>query len=258
MTTKLSQIKATSDDASSLQSQVNEYKEAFELFQRQLDARNIEISEGAKKQRSLLDFFDTQQSEIKRITQQSTQMLSSATVAGLAANFNAIRSELTGELRKATSAFYWGILLLTISALPLAALVLQPLLIDIFPEWFSSSRRVIGSTNANGWQYIGQVLGRLLILLPAAWYVSFAGIRYFQLFRLREHYAYKYSMAASVEGFKQQAPGYEADIAAVVFEQLAFNPADKLLHVKDASEANMPKPIMGQLIDKLLKKQNPE
>ncbi len=57
-------------------------------------------------------------------------------------------------------------------------------------------------------------------------------------------------MAVAVEGFKQQAPQYEQEIAALVLEQLAFNPADKLLPSKDIREGKAPG-IAGYLLDRI-------
>ena len=109
-------------------------------------------------------------------------------------------------------------------------------------------------TEKSGWQYVGQVIARFVILLPGIWLVTFATGRYNSLFRLREHYSYKYSMAVAVDGFKKQAPGHEDLVAALVFEQLAFNPADKL-GKQSASEANdEPSPISRLLMNYLRKK----
>jgi hypothetical protein len=57
-------------------------------------------------------------------------------------------------------------------------------------------------------------------------------------------------MAVSVEGFQKQAKGYESEIAALVLEQLAFNPADKLTPSKDISEGKVPHPLLNILVDK--------
>lgn len=61
-------------------------------------------------------------------------------------------------------------------------------------------------------------------------------------------------MAVSVEGFKKQAAGYEDEIAALVLEQLAFNPADKLIPSKDMAEGKVPHPILNFLMAKIEKR----
>ena len=43
--------------------------------------------------------------------------------------------------------------------------------------------------------------------------------------------------------FKKQAPEYESEIAAIVFEQLAFNPADKMSDMAK-KEAESPSKLM--------------
>ena len=57
-------------------------------------------------------------------------------------------------------------------------------------------------------------------------------------------------MAVSVEGFQKQATGYESEIAALVLEQLAFNPADKLTPSKDIPEGKVPHPLLDILVEK--------
>jgi hypothetical protein len=123
-------------------------------------------------------------------------------------------------------------------------------------ETFIQSLSSVGDER-NGWQYLGQVVARFIILLPAIWFVTFATARYNSLFKLREHYAYKYSMAFAVDGFKKQAPGHEDMIAALVFEQLAFNPADKLGKQPEGPESP-PSPVAQILLDLLRKRTKAE
>lgn len=178
-------------------------------------------------------------------------MLSSATVAGLSSEFRNIRDNLTEEVQKAHRTFNWSIGLLFVSAIPLIAFIFAPLIAPIFSE----NEAIISSISSlngdrSGWQYVGQVIARFIILLPAIWLVTFATARYNSLFKLREHYAYKYSMAVAVDGFKKQAPGHEEMIAALVFEQLAFNPADKLGKQPEAPESP-PNPVAQMLVEYL-------
>jgi hypothetical protein len=58
-------------------------------------------------------------------------------------------------------------------------------------------------------------------------------------------------MAVSVEGFKKEAQNYEQEIAAMVLEQLAFTPADKLASVKESKECKPPNFLMRFFIDKI-------
>jgi len=247
-------IKAVSSETSTLQATVKSYQESFDQFQKKLDEREEAFSEGTAKLDDLIEAFEKQRSAVTALITQSENMLSSATVAGLASNFSDMRDKLTSELGWARFAFYIGIVFLAISAFPLLAFVLMPIaapiLQSLFPNLTFSVPEHAPTVTGNGWQYLGQVLARIAILLPAAWLVSFAAIRHASLFRLREHYAYKYSMAVAVEGFKQQAPHYEQEIAALVLEQLAFNPADKLVPSKDILEGKAPG-MMGYLLDRV-------
>lgn len=246
-------VQAAHDEAASLQSAVREYQAAFEQFQKKLDDREAAFTDGTEKLDSLIERFNNQRDTVEGLIERSNQMLESATVSGLASNFAAMMEKLTTELKWARRAFYTGIVFLTVSAIPLLGFVLLPLiapfLADFSPELLSTALRYGPGAAETGWQYVGQVIARIIILLPAAWFVSFAAIRHSSLFRLREHYAYKYSMAVAVEGFKQQAPDYEQEIAALVLEQLAFNPADKLIPSKEIKEGRAP--ISGYLLEKI-------
>ena len=73
--------------------------------------------------------------------------------------------------------------------------------------------------------------------------------RHAALFRLKEHYAFKYSVASSVDGFKQQAVPYEDEIAAATFFELTFNPADRM-EGKGVEERH-PNPIIDKVMEKL-------
>lgn len=247
-------IKSISEEAFSLQNTVKSYHENFEKFQQQIEDREIAFQSGSEKLAELIASFEKQHAKVEALIENSEKMLSSATVAGLASHFSMIMDKLTDELKRARKAFYAGIVFLTISASPLLAFVLMPLaapiLQSIFPNLTFSISGYTDASVENGWQYLGNVLARITILLPAAWFVSFAAIRHSSLFRLREHYAYKYSMAVAVEGFKQQAPLYAQEIAALVLEQLAFNPADKLIPSKDIREGKAPG-IAGYLLDRI-------
>ncbi len=247
-------IEAISEEASKLQAAVKGYQERFDQFQQQLDNRERTFVNGTQKIEELTALFEEQRAGVKSLIERSEKMLSSATVAGLASNFSTMMHNLTKELWWARFAFYVGIGFLTLTALPLLAFVIMPIaapiLHSMYPNLTFSMTDLVPNPAANGWQYLGQVLARIVILLPAAWFVSFTAIRHSSLFRLREHYAYKYSMAVSVEGFKQQAPHYEQEIAALILEQLAFNPADKLIPAKDIREGKAPG-IAGYLLDRI-------
>jgi len=253
-TEKKTNIETINAAANKLEDKVAEYQESFESFDRQLKNRNADFEEGKRKQEGLFSKFDEQSKSVADLIIKSESMLKGATVAGLASSFSDAHRKLGWQLFWARISFYFGILFLFISAIPLMVYVFLPVIApfaqDRFPELANIPSTYSMFDEVTGWQYLGQVLARFIILLPAAWFVSFSAIRHSSLFRLREHYAYKYSMAVSVEGFRKQAEGYESEIAALVLEQLAFNPADKLVHSKEIREGKVPHPMLDLFLNK--------
>ena len=71
---------------------------------------------------------------------------------------------------------------------------------------------------------VAGVLSRTVILLAPFWLTLFSSRRYRNLFDLRQQYTHKYSMAFSVDGFKQQAPEYAEQMTAWVFHVVAEPP----------------------------------
>lgn len=253
-TEKKAAIASAHTEASSLEDEVGEYIEKFKSFDRQLDSRNKDFELGKTRQEELLASFEQQRQSVGSLIESSESMLKGATVAGLASSFSDAHTKLGDQLFWARLSFYVGITFLFISAIPLMLYVFLPILAPFlqtrYPEFANFAPALDTHGEMSGWQYLGQVLARFIILLPAAWLVSFSAIRHSSLFRLREHYAYKYSMAVSVEGFQKQATGYESEIAALVLEQLAFNPADKLTPSKDIPEGKVPHPLLNIFVDK--------
>ncbi|MGC0052202.1 hypothetical protein ACNSPG_03935 [Brucella pituitosa] len=263
ITQNRSAIKEIHDDAVTLKSAVSEYRSEFDAFQKNLEQRNRAFEIGKSRLKELTESFEARENRIADIERQAEDMLSSSTVAGLASHFLKLRTELTQELSDTQETFRKGIIFLAASAIPLLLFVLHPILSPLY-AWLLSENvekivRGFTSASQDKWGYLGQTIGRITLLLPAVWFVSFTAIRYSSLFRLREHYAYKYSMAAAVEGFKHQAPEYQEEIAALVLEQLAFNPVDKLVPSKEIKEGKIPN-IGRFLYEKIIEntKKDPE
>lgn len=245
------QAETLATTARTLKSTVEEYQAAFVEFDKKLNDRETNYRRGRDKLNGLITKFEEQGKSFATLIEKSEQMLSSATVAGLASEFGTLRTDLTAEVKEAHRALKWSIGILIASAIPLLLFIFAPIIAPLISSDDKVVAAIAGAAHqGDGLQYLGQVLARLVILLPAAWYVAFCTSRYNSLFRLREHYAYKYSMAVSVEGFKKQAPGYEDMIAALVLEQLAFNPADKLKGGDD-HDGKPPNPILRLFVDRL-------
>jgi hypothetical protein len=77
-------------------------------------------------------------------------------------------------------------------------------------------------------QAFSNLASRFLVILPGLLLIGFAARRHAALFNLREQYSHKWAIAASVEGFKTQAPNYKEPIAAAVFTELLANPAQTI------------------------------
>jgi len=255
---KNDETNALSTRAEELRSRINAYEGDFQGFQDQLDDMRSNYATNDEKLISLISRFNDHAKSFDEMIQRSDQMLSASTVAGLASEFGTIRTDLSDKLDAAHKSFNRAIGFLFASALPLILFVFAPFIVAIFPDNPNLVKAITGSAGSQtGWHYFGQVIARFVILLPAIWYVTFCTARYNALFRLKEHYAYKYSMAVAVDGFKKQAPQHEGMIAALVFEQLAFNPADKLGKKFDSPESP-PNPIARLLLDRLRKEKDDE
>lgn len=223
---------------SALESQVKAYEKQFQDFEASLNSRNEDFEEGSARKNTLLDEIGTLKNEVDRLTTQANGMLMGATNAGLAGTFSKREIQMGTEVDNARKAFYWSIGFLVISALPI--------LIYVFPflhNWLGGAPIAVSDPIG----VISQITGRALLLVPGFFLMRFAAVRHERLFRLREHYQYKYSIAVSVEGFKRQAPGWEEQIAAATFFELTTNPANDM----EAKASDVEHPIKN--LEKLMK-----
>ncbi|MGO4389079.1 hypothetical protein AB4Y85_16230 [Microvirga sp. 2YAF29] len=101
------------------------------------------------------------------------------------------------------------------------------------------------STGTAAIQAFTNMASRFLVILPGLLLIGFAAKRHSALFRLREQYSHKWAIAASVEGFKTQAPAYQEQIAAAVFTELLTNPGHT--STQDSSTKN------NGFLDRLIK-----
>ncbi|SFL59842.1 hypothetical protein SAMN03159423_2730 [Bradyrhizobium sp. NFR13] len=250
--TKMEGIKKTSLDADALTNTIAEYQSEFDRFQGQLDERTKRFTDGTTQLTQLIERLNHEESTIKRLIDQSEGMLTGATNAGLAGSLSQRLKEISKEVTRSRWAYYAAITILIAATLPIA--------FDILPKEFAQK---ILKTLTGGYfdastsndkllqnpDLLGHVIARALLLIPPLLLVRFSAARHERLFRLREHYAYKYSIASSVEGFKQQSPEQYRDyIALTAFNELTFNPATQM--ESKGSETKHPNP----LIDAFLKK----
>lgn len=249
--TKLSEIKSAIQSAHELSSSVDTYTTNLESFDQSISARIKKFQDESKRIDYINNKSKSQSQDIDRIIAQAESMLTGSTNAGLAHRFNEKHELISDELKKAARSFYYSIAALVVLSIPMILYILPPEFVAaIFPEtlgklgaWASSG---IGHTPTD---VLAQVLARALLLIPGIWLVRFTASRHAKLFRLREDYAYKYSIASSVEGFKKQAGKYSGEIAAASFFELIFNPACSMEQGGEVEKH--PNPIFEKVMEKL-------
>lgn len=237
-TQKVTAIRTTNEQAEQLKAAVQNYQSDFDVFQNELEKRETTFKTGKEQQENLIKELNRIKEDTRKLTKQAEGMLTGSTVAGLAGSFRDLRDKLDKEVEGARRTFYLAVFLLFLSMLPL--------LVYVFP-WFGSMSETNGE--AEPIKFFGQIIVRALLLLPAGWFAKFAAARHAALFRLKENYAYKYSVASSVDGFKKQAEPFKDAIAAATFFELTFNPADRM--ESKGHEERHPNPVMEWLMKKL-------
>lgn len=250
---QLEKVSQISSEASSLKSEVEGYETQFHTFQQSLSDRNATFQKWSIDVESLYEGLKENKEKIDDKIQRAEEMLQGATNAGLAGTFNTTLSELDDKLKWSRRAFYFSIFFLFLSGIPLV--LYTALATGIF-----NTQTVDPSTTAKGvWENLALYLNSdrvnfsititfFLIMVPTVWLTKFSAARHHQLFQLREHYQYKYSLAMAVDGFKKQAPEHADAIAAETFNRLLINPVDRL-EGKGASD-DIPSPLMNWLMNK--------
>ena len=229
VTQKQAEITSVHTAAASLQEQVTSYQGQFDAFQKQLDEREEAIRKGQTELETLFGVIEQrekdlmqQEQDLEDLKAKGETMLAVTTNAGLAGAFSKRVEGLDKELAAARGHFMLAIVFLFLSVLPLT--------FHVFPGLSAllSSGEAVPAQLSIG-QFVAGVFARMALMLPAAWLTVFTGGRHARLFRLREQYAHKFSIAASVDGFKKQAQGYEDAIAAETYMRLAaINPAERM------------------------------
>jgi prefoldin subunit 5 len=229
--------------AENLKTEVDAYSQDFEEFQRTLNERNAKFEKLHNDTESLFKSLTSREQKIGDMIKHADEMLAGATNAGLATTFDGTLKELSTKLGWASVSFYVSIFLLFVSALPLGAYMLATT-IDLTQSTNGLPFSIkLGNLN------LATTVALFLLMVPTIWLTRFAAARHHQLFQLKEHYQFKYSLAMAVDGFKKQSPKYADEIAATTFQHLSFNPADKLSGQGGSSDH--PNPLIGKIMDKL-------
>jgi hypothetical protein len=207
------QIKTIGGNAATLEELVNGYQSKFE---KQLDERNSSFAKFEENTKLAFDMNATRDAEIERLTKLSDAMITGATTAGLSKSLEDTRLRYEKRMNSAKTGFQWSVVLLIVSAFPLAANLLP----GLFGSWIPTF-----DAKADGSPYA--VLGKVVLLLPASWLTAFFTKSYADFFHLEREYAHKAALAMSVDGFKRQAENYQQEITAEVFMEIRSNPATR-------------------------------
>lgn len=204
--------KAASDAENEIES-INTFSGDVSKIQSELEAIRDAAAAGSDAQKEYLV-------KVRELVREAEGMVSGATTAGLAKAFDDERKRLSTGMGWALFSFLVGIVFLFLTTILLAAYVFE-IPIDIFGYNVGQA----GQTPERGDEItLAGVLSRTVILLAPFWLTLFSSRRYRNLFDLRQQYTHKYSMAFSVDGFKQQAPNYAEQMAAWVFHVVSEPP----------------------------------
>lgn len=251
---ELAQVADITSKANALKTQVDGYETQFQAFQKTLDERTAAFKKWSGDVEALYNGLNEKAEAIGETIERADEMLAVSTNAGLAGTFKKNLDDLDGKLEKTQKEFYRAIWFVFFTALPLSAYVITATVLAINPELVPSAESEAGfwlnlmnAVKSDGLT-LSATLALFLIMVPSLWRAKFSASKYHQLFQLREHYQYKYSIAMSVEGFKIQAEGYENVLAAETFSRLLFNPGDRI-DVKGSIDDH-PSPLMNWAMNK--------
>ncbi|MFO0389574.1 MAG: hypothetical protein ACK502_07655 [Alphaproteobacteria bacterium] len=235
---KMPTIEDVHTKVTALKKDVEDYKPQFEKFKEQLEQRVKKYTEGNIELEKLLKSLIDQEIEIKRINGEASAALNFATVAGIAKGFEDRRAALDIELKNAYRWYVGAVVSLFVTTMVPASYVVA---IIFKLEYVKDTTEI---------DYHALVT-LLLLVVPSAIMTRFTSSRYNSLFRLREQYAHKFSIAFSMEGFKKALKEDEQNkLVATTFAQLSSNnPADSIDNKSSSSSEEHPLPIWEKCLD---------
>lgn len=241
ISSKIAQINEILKSSASLDEQVKAYAAQFDAFKKQMQER-LSFFEGAIQKSQTLDGqLSENAKKVDTLITKSEELLTGATKIGLSKSFADRASEYNTELSNSRKGFYFSIGLLIVSSLPLAFYILKFSFSSNFP--YLEHKEDILVT-------VGGIFARLILLVPATWLTTFNTRRYSHLFRLRETYYHKASIAQSIYGFKQEAPQFAQEITAGVFLELN-KPAEIERDSKEKTDSETPNKLLKIILDKV-------
>ncbi|QJE74000.1 hypothetical protein HHL28_13655 [Aerophototrophica crusticola] len=192
-------------------------------FDRKLSSREKEIESGRKTIAEVSQILKATGKEAENLVVQAKEVLGTATAAGLSESFIKEKASLDEKLGRLRKSIYVSIGFLFLSVL--IATNSLPFLKEVIS--LPSVGSATGETN-EVLKFISGMAIRIAIMFPSLVLTAFNINQYRQNFLLREQYAYKYTVAASIDGFRKQAPNHDQAMAAAAFEELLFNPITAL------------------------------
>lgn len=209
--------------AEQLKATVSGYQDSFDVFQKQLDSRNEQFSKGQAEQAQILNEMTDIRKEIQRLQDRSREVLGEATMSGLTESFAREMKTAKWQAFRMQVLFFFSVVFLLASA---------GVVSNAFP-WLETWIRPIrleppssSSPYAVGLIHFVNLLNKAILLLPALLLLGFAAKRYAEVFRIKTLYTYKYTIAASLPGFKIETPTHAEAITAAAFKELLVNPRD--------------------------------
>jgi len=236
VTASAASIEEIRSQAATLEAAVTNYQATFDAFQKQLNKREETVRKGDQSVTDLENELRTKEGQIVGLIKKAEEMLGGATTAGLSSAYKTQADAFDTQLTNARRWYYGSIALLFLSVMAaldfLSVLGIQTGLPHVL---VTSPNEATGTVAVQALAAIGI---RALFILPALLLAGFTAHRHTGLFRLREEYKHKYTAAASVQGFKLQAPAYDESIAAAVFAELLKNPASAIEDKKPTKSRN--------------------
>jgi hypothetical protein len=189
--------------------------------------------------------------ETQRLQDRSREVLGEATMTGLTESFAREMNSAKSQLFRTQILFFLSIVFLLVSA---------GAVLNAFP-WLEAWARPIrlepppnADPYAVGLFHFVNLLNKAILLVPALLLLGFAAKRYAEVFRIKNLYTYKYTVAASLPGFKIEAPAHAEAITAAAFKELLANPRDaETRPLKDAT-AKEENPFLSRFLEPYIKK----
>lgn len=221
------------ETANSLKADVASYQEEFERFDKSLQNRNSNYEKQKTKVDELQSDLEVLKEQISSYEEEARGVLGKAVVAGLSGTFKATVKELSNKLKSAQNWYYGALMTLLGSTIVVVT--------NGFGFIELSNLQDANTT----YKLVSAIFWKFMLIAPAVLFVRFTGRRYQSLFELREHYAYKDSIAASVEGFKAQSGEHSNLIAAATFFELTLNPIEQIDGKDD--HGDHPNPVLSKI-----------